>query len=149
MPPSVTTKGKPIKNRLRNTARIALPAGVTPQLSGQAVATTSWEGAHPAPCRGSRAGSGTAGREHSWVRVQKGSAHIWVSTGMGGWAQVDNGVYLGDGTHLDKGVPGDHNLDKQTRLGETATGRAHSHAGVHIWMRRGSSLAGVHIWVMA
>lgn len=52
--------------------------------------------------------------------------HIWVTAHI--WARVCQvSTYL----------------DEQTRLRETAAGRAHSHAGVHIWMRdRGSSLAG-------
>lgn len=59
--------------------------------------------------------------------------HIWVTAHI--WARVCQvSTYL----------------DKQTRLGETTTGRTHSHAGVHIWMHgRGWFLAGVHIWLMA
>lgn len=76
--------------------------------------------------------------------------HIWVTAHI--WARV---------------CQVSTNLGEQTRLRETTTGRAHSHAGVHIWMRdRGSSLAGgahlgdgtagdepawasTHIWVSA
>lgn len=83
MPPSVTTNGKPIKNRLRSAARIALPAGVTPQLSGQAVATTSWEGGHCTP-------PGVPSRQwHSWASAQLGKGAERECTHLdehgGGW----------------------------------------------------------------